>query len=81
LEEAWPDKSGPADAAKMKKFWALCADYKWDRKLVAGWRGNNEWMSKTSRAAAAALAYEAKLKSMEQTVIRAAAPQPGKGGA
>ncbi len=37
LDEAWPDKEGPADAKKMQTFWKLCAQYVADGKMVAGW--------------------------------------------
>jgi hypothetical protein len=77
FEDAWPDQSGPSNAVKMKQFWDLCADYKRDGKLVAGWREEGHAFSKTEMAAQSASAYEARLKSTEQAAITSATvPQP-----
>ncbi len=65
LDDAWPDASGPADPAKMQQFFKLCAVYKEEGKLVAGW-DDPAAIDKTKDAARMAGAYETRLAATER---------------
>ncbi len=77
FNDAWPDKAGPADAAKMRQFLDLCADYKRAGKLVAGW-DTPDAEGKTALAGKVAGFYEQLLRAAEKRAALQQRPEPAR---